>query len=133
MTRSTQPARRDLTAPDCPVGPARRRKHDRERRTASTEGSSALFDSQSHTPWGVWVGAGEECVECHADVEAFSCPSAVCIRCLALMGCDSGRVAGGRGLSGADATAAGVVQLEPVGCAYRFPSAFVEAVVMESA
>ena len=79
------------------------------------------------------MGAGEECVECHAEVEAFSLPSAAPIRGLALMGCNDGRVAGGRGLSGADATAAGVVQLESVGCAYRRPSAFVEAVVMESA
>ena len=36
-------------------------------------------------------------------------------------------------MSGADASAAGVVQLEPIGCAYRGPAAFVEAVVVEAA
>jgi hypothetical protein len=77
------------------------------------------------TPWGVWVGAGEERVECHAEVEAFSFPAAAGIGRLPFVSCDHGRIAGGGRLPGADATTAGVVQLEPVGRAYGGPPAFV--------
>jgi hypothetical protein len=82
LWRQPDPADLALARLQLPASPTRRAATGSD---AKQRQLCRCRDSQSDAPWGVWVGAGEECGKRHVEVEVFAGPATPTVGRFALM------------------------------------------------